>query len=75
MDTTLSDRSSHRSPLMLRSAGGVALAVILSLGVFYLLMSPPMDEVGLMALFLTVTAMISVAAGCLPRGSDLRKAV
>jgi signal transduction histidine kinase len=48
---------------MLRSAGGVALAVILSLGIFYLLMSPPMDEVGLMALFLTITAMISVAAG------------
>jgi signal transduction histidine kinase len=63
MNTSLSDRQSLRPPLMLRSAGGVALAVILSLGIFYLLMSPPVNEIGLMALFLTVTAMISAAAG------------
>lgn len=52
-----------RFPLMLRSVGAVAAVVLLSLGVFYLLMSPPINEVGLMALFLTITAMISVAAG------------
>ncbi|MBI3243510.1 MAG: HAMP domain-containing protein [Chloroflexi bacterium] len=63
MDTTLSDRPSHKPSLMLRSAGGVALAVLVSLGIFYLLMSPPVNEIGLMALFLTITAMISVAAG------------
>ena len=44
---------------MLRSVGAVAVVVLLSLGIFYLLMSPPLNEVGLMALFLTVTAMIS----------------
>jgi len=48
---------------MLRSAGGVALAVVASLGIFYLLMNPPLNEVGQMALLLTITAVISVAAG------------
>jgi len=61
MDTTLPRPS--RLPLMLRSIGGVAVVVLLSLGVFYALMSPPISEIGLMALFLTVTAMMSVAAG------------
>jgi signal transduction histidine kinase len=48
---------------MLRSTGAVAAVVVVSLGVFYLLMSPPINEIGLMALFLTATAMLSVAAG------------
>ncbi len=44
-------------------AGGVVLAVVLALAIFYLLMHPPMSEFGAMAAFLSITAVISVAAG------------
>jgi signal transduction histidine kinase len=55
---------SHRSPTPhLRFLGGVALTLALALGIFFLLMRPPMGELGLMALFLAITAVISVAAG------------
>lgn len=47
----------------LRFVGGVALTLALALGIFFLLMQPPMAELGLMALFLTITALISVGAG------------
>ena len=47
----------------LRFIGGVALALALALGIFFLLMRPPMAELGLMALFLAITALISVGAG------------
>lgn len=47
----------------LRFIWGVALALALALGVFFLLMRPPMAELGLMALFLAITALISVGAG------------
>ncbi len=54
----------HRSPTPhLRFLGGVALTLALALGIFFLLMRPPMGELGLMALFLAITAVISVAAG------------
>jgi signal transduction histidine kinase len=49
--------------LLTRFVGGVALALVGSLLVFYFLMHPPMAEIGLMASFLTVTAVISIIAG------------
>jgi len=49
--------------LLARLAAGVAGILALSLGAFYLLMNPSMNEIGLMALFLAVTAFISVVAG------------
>jgi signal transduction histidine kinase len=61
MESTLEYRPS--STAHLRFVGGVALALALALGVFFLLMRPPMAELGLMALFLAVTALISVGAG------------
>jgi len=61
METTLPNR---RSPTRhLRFLGGVALTLAAALGFFFLLMQPPMNELGLMALFLAITAVISVAAG------------
>ncbi len=56
-------RAESRWGLPLRLIGGVVLALVVTLGIFYLLMHPPMDEIGLMALFLSITAVISVAAG------------
>jgi signal transduction histidine kinase len=49
--------------LPLLFAGSVALTVALALLIFYLMMRPPMSEIGAMAAFLTITAVISVAAG------------
>lgn len=61
MQTTSTDR---RSPIPhLRFLGGVVLTLAIALGIFFLLMQPPMGELGLMALFLAITAIISVAAG------------
>jgi signal transduction histidine kinase len=47
----------------LRFVAGVILTMALALGFFFLLMRPPMRDLGLMALFLTITAVISVAVG------------
>jgi signal transduction histidine kinase len=44
---------------------GVFLIFVLSLGIFYLVMSPPMSEMGLMALFLAITAVVSSLVGYL----------
>ena len=44
---------------------GVLAIFIVSLGIFYILMSPPMNELRLMALFLAITAVISSLAGYL----------
>jgi signal transduction histidine kinase len=44
---------------------GVLAIFAISLGVFYLLMSPPMHELRLMALFLAITAIVSSLAGYL----------
>ena len=61
METTIPNR---RSPIRhLRFLGGVTLTLAIALGIFFLLMKPPMDELGLMALFLAITAVISVAVG------------
>jgi signal transduction histidine kinase len=47
----------------LRFLGAVALTLALALGIFFLLMRPPTADLGLMTLFLAVTALISVSAG------------
>jgi len=44
---------------------GVLLIFAISLGIFYLVMSPPLSELGLMALFLAITAVISSLVGYL----------
>lgn len=55
--------SPHSIVSHLRFIGGVILTLALALGLFFLLMSPPMDELALMALFLAATALLSVLAG------------
>jgi signal transduction histidine kinase len=60
MHTT--SESGRSLTLALRFVGGVAFTLIVVLGIAYLLMHPPMSEFGPMALFLAITATISVAA-------------
>ena len=52
-----------RIPLITRFVLGILLITALSLGVFKMLMAPPLVELGLMAMFLGITALVSVAAG------------
>jgi signal transduction histidine kinase len=61
MDSVMTRRRPVSLPLLF--AGGVALTVALALAVFYVLMRPRMSEIGAMAAFLTITAVVSVAAG------------
>jgi len=58
MKTTLSQTS-----MPARFVVGVLLIVAISLGIFVLIMVPPMDELGLMALYLGITALVSALAG------------
>jgi signal transduction histidine kinase len=58
MKSTLS-----QTPLLARFAIGILLIVAVSLGIFILLMVPPMNELGLMALYLGITALVSALAG------------
>jgi len=44
---------------------GVLAIFAISLGIFYLVMSPPLSELGLMALFLAITAVVSSLVGYL----------
>jgi signal transduction histidine kinase len=46
-----------------RYLAGIILILISSLALFYWLLHPPMGELGLMALFLSITAVISAIAG------------
>ena len=48
---------------ILRLVGGILVIVLLSLGIFYFIMRPPMSDLGYMAQFLTITALISGLAG------------
>jgi signal transduction histidine kinase len=61
MDSVMTHRRSVPLPLLF--AGGVALTVALALAIFYVLMNPPINEIGAMAAFLTITAVVSVVAG------------
>ncbi len=51
--------NSHRFPLPARLVIGILGILALSLVAFYLIMNPPMTEMGLMAVFLTITAVVS----------------
>jgi signal transduction histidine kinase len=53
----------HRPPLPLVLAGGVALIIGVSLVIFYSLMQPPTKDIGLLAIYLSITAALSIAAG------------
>jgi signal transduction histidine kinase len=61
MDTAMIRRRSLYLPLLF--AGGVTLTLALALAIFYVLMRPPMSEIGAMASFLAITSVASVAAG------------
>jgi signal transduction histidine kinase len=50
-------------PVFLRYVLGVLLIVALSLGIFKVLLSPPLAMLGLMAMFLAITAIVSSLAG------------
>ncbi len=63
MNADLEQRIHTPLTLIARFAAGVALTLILALVVFYLVMNPPLSEFGPMALFLSITAVISTAAG------------
>ncbi len=58
MNLTLSKIS-----MPLRLIAGILLIVAISLGIFTLVMSPPSNELALMALFLGITAFVSAIAG------------
>ncbi len=53
----------RRLPLTARLVGGVIAAVLGGLALFWLVMHPPMGDLALMTLFLSVTALASVLAG------------
>jgi signal transduction histidine kinase len=61
METTVEPRRSLIPHV--RFVAGVAITLALALGIFFLLMNPPAQELRLMATFLAITAAISVAAG------------
>jgi signal transduction histidine kinase len=52
-----------RPSVPLRYALGVLLVIFASLIAFWLLMQPPLDELGLMAAYLSATALVSIALG------------
>ncbi|HSB02770.1 MAG TPA: HAMP domain-containing sensor histidine kinase [Anaerolineales bacterium] len=55
--------SLSRTPMLARLAFGILLIVAISLAFFALLMSPPSNELALMALFLGITALTSALVG------------
>jgi signal transduction histidine kinase len=55
--------SFSRVPMLARLAIGILFIFAVSLAFFNLLMSPPSNELGLMALFLAITAFASALAG------------
>jgi signal transduction histidine kinase len=55
--------SASRVSLIIRSALGILIILAISLGIFIVLMSPPIKELGLMAFFLALTALVSTAVG------------
>src|ERR1041384_4841076 len=57
--------SFSRLPMLARLAFGIVLILAVSLAFFKFLMSPPSNELALMALFLGITAFVSALAGFL----------
>jgi len=58
MKNTLSQTS-----IFARFTIGILLILAISLGIFFIIMVPPMSELGLMALYLGVTALVSALVG------------
>jgi signal transduction histidine kinase len=56
-------KKTRRPPLLLILAGGVALIIGVSLVIFYSLMQPTVKDIGLLAIYLSITAALSIAAG------------
>jgi len=52
-----------QTPLLVRFAFGIVLTLAITLGIFNIIMLPPMSELGLMALYLGVTALVSALIG------------
>ncbi len=72
MQSTLTPVShSNSASLPLRFIGGVLLTMIIALGLFWVMMQPPVADFRAMALFLSITAGISIAAGYIAYRSGL----
>jgi signal transduction histidine kinase len=56
-------QSPPRLALPLRFGGAVVLSLGFALALFYLLMQPTVDEIGLMAVFLSITSVFTILAG------------
>ncbi len=56
-------RTSSSLNSIIRLVGGILLILLVSLGIFYIIMQPPMSDLEYMAQFLTITAVISGLAG------------
>jgi signal transduction histidine kinase len=56
-------QSKIRSIQPLRFVGGVILVLVIALGLFNLLMQPSINEISLMALFLSLTSLITIFVG------------
>lgn len=63
MTTVTNSSQTQGAGAMRRFVVGVALAVALAMVVFVLVMQPPSSDFQAMALFLTITAVISIAVG------------
>ena len=59
----MNKRNSSSLLSVLRLLGGILIIVVLSLAIFYYIMQPPMNDLGHMAQFLTITAVVSGLAG------------
>ncbi len=56
-------RPAYHLGSVVRLLGGIFVILLISLGIFYYLMKPPMSDLSYMAQFLTITALISAMAG------------
>jgi signal transduction histidine kinase len=65
MQSTLTTHPTRSTSLPLRFIGGVILTMLIALGLFWLLMQPPVADFRAMATFLSITAGISILAGYL----------
>jgi len=52
-----------QTSMPVRLVMGILLIIVISLGIFFLVMLPPLKELGLMALYLGGTALVSALAG------------
>jgi signal transduction histidine kinase len=59
----MNHRNSSRLNNSLRLVGGIFVIAVASLALFYFVMRPPMNDLGHMAQFLSITALVSALAG------------